>query len=235
MIESFKKLVNFGLKPITLYQNTKIPFHKAWNENWSKEKQLNILSKNEAVNLGILLGDIVDVEGDTKLANNIVLELIGNYQHPCYRSQKSIHHLFLNPDKDLRIFKFNDIEFRGHGHQSVVPPSIINNVTYEWIDCSFPVPEMPSKLLAFYEKNKKKKKDTLLKPGHMLIACYCCRNKFFIHKTRYQLELFAFREKKLPWHCRACRTININNRCREIKKILKHNHYNDWREFICEY
>jgi hypothetical protein len=173
-------------------------------------------------NLGLLLGNIIDVEGDSPEANEKVLGLIGDYPHPSYQSTKSIHHLFLTPDPSLRRVVYQDIEFRGFGHQSVLPPSIVNGVQYRWMkDFKFPVPVMPDKLLAFYKKITAKAKKSDIKPGHMKLPCSVCKNTKYIHKKRFELELEAFKEWELQWQCQSCREFDLRGICRRIRADKK--------------
>jgi hypothetical protein len=123
ILAHFDALTKRGLKIIPLRENSKVPLCKAWNSDWDREVVRDKICQFPDANLGILLGDVVDVEGDSEDANRTILDLIGDYPHPCYFSTKSIHHLFLNPDPNLAHFRFKEIEFRGHGHQSVIPPS----------------------------------------------------------------------------------------------------------------
>lgn len=134
-------------KPIAIYPNSKIPIGKGWNI-WSYEKNKNFIKQYKNCNIGLLLGEILDVEGDTPNANKILFEMIKDYKHPIYKSNKSYHHLFLNIDNKIRRKCAHGIEFRGYGHQSLLPPS--ND--YEWISfCK--VPPMPKRLIQFYKRN----------------------------------------------------------------------------------
>lgn len=218
-VRHFDLLVSQGLQVIPLWKNTKIPMLDEWTKRrWEQAAMRRRLERSPDANLGLLLGDIIDVEGDSPEANAIVTRLIGDYPHPCYKSTKSIHHLFLTPDPTLRRVVFQDIEFRGFGHQSVLPPSVIDDVRYQWLDnFKFPVPPMPDRLLSFYRKITTKK--SRLKPGHMKIACATCRESQFLHKKRFNLELMAFKERQLRWSCQECRTIDLRAACRRLRNM----------------
>jgi len=238
ILKTFDIFVGNDLYPIALRSNSKIPIQKAWNENWDEKSNRDLLKGVAGANIGLLLGKVIDVEGDTKKANQIVNRLIGDYPHPCYRSRKSIHHLFLNPDPELRIITHKGIEFRGFGHQSVLPPSQIDDVNYGWIHLAFPIPEMPETLRSFFDnlRLKRKKAKALIKPEHMFVACAACRKKRFIHKRRFQLELIAFRELDTAWTCQDCRTVDLRDRCRQIRRVLKNNtQIHDWRDWKKEF
>lgn len=179
-------------------------------------------------NLGILLGDIVDVEGDTEEANDALLHMIGSVPHPMYRSNRSIHHLFQSPDPFLTATRFYDIEFRGHRHQSVLPPSKhASGEEYRWLRGTvFPVPPMPQELQSFYFRNKKQKcRHTSIKPkvlphGLVKTSCNICGGSENIHRKRLRLEVQAFADFRLPWMCHKCRELDMRPSCRKIRKTL---------------
>jgi hypothetical protein len=232
LLKFFDKYVELGLKPIAVYKDSKKPVCQGWNEDWSSDRWRDYFKTND-YNMGILLGDIVDVEGDTEEANDLLQRMIDGICCPKFRSSKSIHNLFLNPDPNLTRRVFNNIEFRGNRHQSVVPPSIhTEGNCYSWLEGSkFPIPPMPEELLNFYLKNcfEKPKQEQKQKPasrkirikdGHTKTHCNCCSNKYFIHKKRLMLEVRAFRNFNLKWLCRSCREIDLRESCREIRKEL---------------
>lgn len=233
-LRTFDQLVGEGLKPIALAAGTKRPIHKKWNENWSEDLHRSLI-KNTDANIGILLGKMIDVEGDSETANARIDKLVRGHDHPVYRSSKSFHHLFRNPDPDLTVLKYKDVEFRGNNHQSVIPPSIVGTTQYKWIvPLAFPLPEMPPELLKFYQELKqfRKRHATEIKKGHMHVACSKCREKKFVHKERFRKELFALREMNSPWVCQDCRTVDLRSRCKEIGTILKRVNITDWRDWI---
>jgi len=101
LIEHFDAYVRAGLKVIPLYARTKIPVGKNWNKDWNHDWCRWSLTQFPESNLGLLLGEIVDVEGDDDESNALLKYLVGDTPHPMYCSSKSIHHLFLNPDPKL--------------------------------------------------------------------------------------------------------------------------------------
>lgn len=229
LINYFDKYVELGLKPIAIYQNQKCPIGSGWNENWSIDKWRPFFHSND-LNMGILLGDIVDVEGDSEEANDILERMIDGCQRPRFRSSKSIHNLFINPDPQLTRFVFQGIEFRGHKHQSVVPPSHHEDGSkYNWIVGSkFPIPPMPKELCDFYFNNKKAKvKKRYCRPpqpksreGIIHTTCNKCKKKYPLHKSRLILEVKAFRMYGSLWMCRHCRKIDIREDCRIIRRQI---------------
>lgn len=209
IIEHFDMLTECGLKIIPVRENSKAPLTKEWQKSWTWAESRERLGRFPDANIGLLLGDIIDVEGDSEHANKVLIDLIGDYPHPHYRSTKSIHHLFLSPDPELRILRFNNIEFRGFGHQSLLPPSKCLGTEYDWLSNKFPVPEMPDRLRRFYESRKGGSKEPALKPGCLKTWCATCREERRLHQKRFNLELQAFKLLGSPWECQQCRTLDL--------------------------
>ena len=204
---------------IPLLPNTKKPIFNHWQLEYNKERCRFLLEKNQRMNLGLRLGEIVDVEGDSPHANDLVNQLIGDYEHPSYKSRKSIHHLFINPDPKLTRVVFQDIEFRGFNHQSVIPPSSVDEVGYRWESLNFPIPVMPERLLEFFWKVRHKKRNKYIdvKPGHMKIPCSQCGKNFYLHRKRFEEELLAFKLLSQAWQCKNCRQIDLRPICRQFR------------------
>jgi hypothetical protein len=232
LVGFFDEYVQCGLQPIAIYKGDKCPIGKLWNQNWSVQRWRTMFEQSNDLNMGILLGNIVDVEGDTDKANENLSDMIGDLSHPMFKSSKSIHHIFLNPDENLTRKVMNGIEFRAYTHQSVVPPSIHNSGNkYEWMsDYKLPIPQMPRVLYEYYisnlkpNSNSKSKKIVCgkrkLKQGHIKTTCKICNQSFFIHKKRLILEVRSFQKMNLPWMCHGCREISVKEMCREIRKDL---------------
>lgn len=230
LIQYFDGYVKIGFKPIAIHLNSKCPISSNWNKDWSVERWRSCFLTEE-YNMGILLGEIVDVEGDSEQANDLLERMIDGFPRPMFRSAKSIHNLFLSPDPELTRFVFDGIEFRGNLHQSVVPPSThVDGTKYQWIKGSqFPIPPMPEELKTFYFKNKfsrkvHKVKGKVPKPkkikGIIKTICKKCNCRYPINKTRLILEVNAFREHGFLWMCRNCRKIDIREDCRRIRRQL---------------
>lgn len=231
LFDHFDSYVRLGLRPIAIFKDSKCPIGTNWNKDWSIERWRPYFEFND-YNMGILLGDIIDVEADTEEANDLLLRMIDDAPHPMFRSSKSIHHLFTSPDKNLTRAVYGGIEFRGHLHQSVLPPSIHSDgCKYRWlIKSKFPISPMPEELLRYYFSNKKldnKPKKTTnrikrkIKEGHKRTECRICKNKFYIHRKRLILEVKAFREQNLPWMCHGCRELDMREPCRIIRKQIE--------------
>jgi len=218
ILEQFDDLVANGLQVIPVKFNSKVPMQKGWTK-WDRGLCRETLQRYPEANIGLLLGDIVDVEGDSEHANNMLLDIIGNYPHPCYTSSRSVHHLFKNPDPKLRVLRHQDIEFRGYRHQSVLPPSHHQGITYNWLNCQFPVPEMPKRLLRFYSNLKEGGK--FRKKGYVGVWCDCCRTKKYLHRKRFDKELTIFKRTHSKWVCQKCRDLDLRPLCRLLDKRNK--------------
>jgi len=220
ILRHFDTLVEQGLMPIPLRQNSKRPYGKGWNKNWVASKSRWYFQCEPNLNMGFLLGDIVDVEGDSPQANDKINELIGDYPHPSYRSRKSIHHLFLTPDPKLRRLQFRDVEFRGYGHQSVLPPSEHEGIRYVWREESvWPVPKMPDRLVSFYwQLQNKRKHQTPIKPGHAKVWCAKCQKEIYLHGKRWESELAIFKMLGFRWECQDCRQIDMRPLVRQYRR-----------------
>jgi len=215
MTEHFERLTDLGLKTIPLRENSKAPMNKCWQKEWNWKKNRDNFCRFPDANIGLLLGDVIDVEGDSEYANKLLSNLIGDYPHPSYRSTRSIHHLFKTPDPDLRILKHKEIEFRGCGHQSVLPPSQHFGVEYRWISELFPIPEMPERLLRFFNMLRGEKPK--IKPGCVRLWCSTCHEECHLHQKRFQLELEAFKLLGSSWECQKCRTIDMRPLVRTLR------------------
>ena len=226
----FELYVQAGLQPIAVYLGKKAPVGLNWNRNWNAEKWRPYFDNDNdnAYDMGILLGNIVDVEGDTEEANDLLHQMTEYVPHPKFRSSKSTHHLFLNPDPSLTRKVFNGMEFRAHKHQSVVPPSTHEfGSKYGWlVGSKLVIPDMPDELLRYYQSHTSKQKEKMCsqaKDGFTQMSCRACKNEFFIHEKRLFLEVKAFQEYKLPWMCHKCREFDLRQRCRVIRESLQKN------------
>ena len=227
-LKFFDLYVSLGLKPIAI--QGKRPLNgKGWNRDWSIEKWRPFFENETPCNMGILLGDIVDVEGDTPEANDILNKMLEGIPHPKFKSCKSTHHLFLTPDKNLTRRVFKGIEFRGKLHQSVVPPSIHENgVSYNWLtESEFPIPKMPEELTNFYFRNCQEKREIKKHPlkkknkeGYRQTKCNICKKSFFIHIKRLKLEVAGFSTHGTTWACHGCRQIDLRDYCRSLREHL---------------
>lgn len=215
-----------GLKIIPIAADSKAPINKAWNTAWDAEKVKECFKNDDNLNIGLLLGDVLDVEGDTPEANAMIKSMIANYPHPKYKSEKSVHHLFLNPFHNLTRIVFKKMEFRGHLHQSVLPPSRHpSGAKYYWLKgTQFPIPQLPDELYEFIhnrlgELPKQKKRPPMEAPW-----CAKCGKKFQIPRSRFEIEIEAFHSIGSKWVCYRCRydkkTVPHSERQR-IKAICK--------------
>ncbi len=226
---------NLGYQIIPLHHGSKSPILANWNQNYDHEI-MDIYFKNctNQINYGILLGDIVDVEGDSTHANQYLSEIFGKIQHPIYQSSKSLHHLFRNPHSNLTRVAYDGIELRAYKHQSVIPPSTHSNgIRYKWLTKLMKVediPPLPEMLQDYIQKAKKiaykKKYKNKCKPEH--IECYCsiCKSKFFMHAKRFDLELACFKVENELWKCKSCRKYDLRQLIKKMKKFRSSNYKN---------
>jgi hypothetical protein len=223
ILEYFDAYVQTGLRPVALYPESKRPVGRDWNRDWSETYWRNYFLAHPESNIGILLGKFIDVEGDTELANGQLEALIGDCPHPRFRSSKSIHHLFLNPDPQLTGHSFDGFEFRAKGLQSMAPPSTHpDGSRYYWMEGGkFPPPPMPPALLDFFWANRgethKQRKKRGLKAGHVHPWCSVCQKRRYLHEKRFKLEVQAFAEIGYKWQCHDCRECDVREACRRLR------------------
>lgn len=219
----FQKYLHYGYQPILLNHKSKKPILKNWNANYQPEIYLYYLNKSQNYNIGFLLGDIIDIEGDSEAANHFLNNLFSEINHPIYQSYKSTHHLFRNY-KGCKITRLHarGIEVRAHKHQSVVPPSVheLGGFVYEWKTPIFYHFEIPF-LTESIEKRIKNYcglHHVTRKPNSSRIICAKCKKFIYVNKNRLQLEIAAFQTINNRWNCHKCRQFNINQIVRTIKK-----------------
>jgi len=218
-LDYFDGYIKKGLRPIAIHKESKRPVEKEWNIRWSPQRWRRYFN-DDKYNMGIILGDIIDVEADTPEACLLLERLIGDSIHPKFSSSKSTHNLFLNPDNSLTRKIIKGIEFRGNMHQSVVPPSIHEEgVTYSFLKGSnWPIPPMPINLRNFYFSNINK---SVLRKGNVKTFCNQCQKDFYIAKKRLLLEVKSFQSFHLKWMCNQCREIDVKEECRKVRKKLQ--------------
>lgn len=215
IIDHFTLYRMLGWEIIPLRPRSKIPLNKRWNREYDPESIEEQLLNKRNLNIGIRLGKIVDVEADNIFSNNFLTKLVHGCPHPQYKSKKSVHHLFLSPDKRLTRTTIKGIEFRGYKHQSALPPSLVGPTRYSWVNqAGFAIPPMPTPLLRFYRKHRRIPSSQLTQP-----LCHICENKSRpMHIKRHTLEVFAFKTLNMRWMCHKCRKIDIRPICRELKR-----------------
>lgn len=217
-LEHFDNYRKLGWELIPLKRDTKIPILKGWTKKYDHE-QMRDHFINDNYNLGLFLGRIIDLEADDETANRRLSRLAAIVPHPCYKSAKSVHHLFQTPDKKLTRVVIDGIEFRGKNHQSVLPPSTVNGTEYTWISTAgFCIPPLPVSLFNIYRHYAKLKFKTR---NWVQPWCGVCGDLSRpIHCKRYQLELAVFKNSGRKWTCHKCRKTDIRSACRKIKKQL---------------
>ena len=216
--KTIEKYIEQGLKPIPVRFKSKKPFNVDWNGNWDAKSTLTTFKGGDDLNVGILLGDIVDVEGDTDDANVFLNSTLDKYDHPIFKSYKSYHHLFKNPFPGLTRTTVSGIEFRANKHQSLLPPSIHpNGTSYTWVrEITSNIPYLPEELIDILVKqNCLLNKSVKVAIEHPY--CYSCRKQFKIHKTRFDKELKAFKSLDKKWKCNRCRESIIKTQVKRVQ------------------
>lgn len=212
VLDYFDIYINHGWKIIPIRPRSKAPYFKSWNADYDKYRTREFIEEHPDCNLGLLLGEIVDLEADDKSANARLNRKIRDYPHPKYKSEKSVHHLFLTPDPELTRVVIKGIEYRGSMHQSVLPASVNKNgVKYSWLTTNLVVPPMPVSLVDYYNQQTK------IRHSHYA-KCYQCEKDEPIHRKRHKEELEAFRQLGMRWECHKCRKVDVRDLCRKIRR-----------------
>jgi len=208
-----------GLKPIPLYPKSKIPIGNDWNKKWHKFKAKEVIFQNPGCNIGTLLGNIIDIEADTKAGNELLSQLLAGTPHPIYRSHKSDHHLFWTFMPSFTRAVYQGIEIRGYKHQSVLPPSIHPcGEKYTWLETNnFNFPQVPEEFIRWGKKYniiyQQKKSINKLK-----VFCDSCHKPIMMDEKRFNLELKAFKSLDMKWQCGYCKPDYIKELCKDMKK-----------------
>lgn len=222
--EAFRQYLHLGYKPILLAPKSKKPILRAWNLNYQPNYYLNILRKSNNFNLGFLLGEVVDIEGDSAGANKFLNKFLADIPHPIFKSFKSTHHLFKNfPGNNITRFNARGIEIRAFRHQSVVPPSIHeSDCNYEWqtrLFHNFEIPYLNKQILSGIY-NFCGCKQIIVKPGNIDIKCGICSKINYINKKRLESELKIFKMDGMKWACHKCRPNKITERIRLFRSTM---------------
>lgn len=157
----FEQYNNLGIKIIPMNRGSKTPIGQKWYI-YNKAKTLKMLKYYKGCNIGLLLGDIIDIESDTKEGDELVSRLSNGSDSTKYRSNRYHHRLYKNPYSWLKHATFPGIEFRAYGHCSVLPPSIHSSgVKYKWVNGTpTDIPQLPAGLknllLSKYHPNLQK-------------------------------------------------------------------------------
>lgn len=217
-LETISFYNNLGYKIIPLFYKTKTPIFKNWNCNYDPKVIKDFFAQQESpFNFGLLLGEIIDIEGDCLDSNKYIDELLRDIEHPCFQSKKSKHHLFRSTIKNLTRVVIEGVEFRGHRHQSVLPPSIHEDgQKYEWITKIYDfqnIPFIPRHIEEYIRnqisKSQSKQRKPKLKPNHTIVKCTICSKNIFINKDRLSKEVFFLSTHKISWSCNKCRTFDF--------------------------
>lgn len=101
LISSAKQYIaqlNWWLVPVNASDpNPKKPIFSGWTELQLNEELLDeIYEKVPSMGIGLHLGasGMIDVEADEEESDKLLWGLVGDLQHPCWRSRRGSHHLF---------------------------------------------------------------------------------------------------------------------------------------------
>lgn len=220
MISEYLKL---GWFLIPVFYKTKTPVNDGWNNiNKTKINKLT-LAEYMGSNIGLLLGEIIDVEADNKDKDDLLNKLLKDYHHPIFKSSNYNHHLFINPYKGLTRFVKDGIEFRAYNHYSLLPPSIHpNGLEYIWLSDFKHIPPLPIPLRKLFSqlggdhvlsvKNKNAKKDV-----YGFLKCSKCDREISYLEDKAELEKMAFALKYKQWECPKCRDRQMFEFIRQFK------------------
>jgi hypothetical protein len=220
---AFEKLVFFGYKPILLAPKSKKPIFAEWNKHYNCHKYFPLLNNTDGFNVGILLGNVIDIEGDDEKANKFLNDLFINIPHPSFKSYKSTHHLFrARPNYNLTRFQGRGIEIRARDHQSVVPPSIheLEGAVYEWTSDVQHISTLPilTKQIEYAIYRYCNLNNKTVKKGSCVIHCNECRKKCYLKKKRVELEIYFYKSKNQKWICHECRNQPVAKELRAFKR-----------------
>jgi hypothetical protein len=219
-VEYFDFYTSIGWEVVPLMPGRKLPIFKGWNKEYDSASARDMVV-NGKCNIGLRLGNIVDLEADDEHANAYLHNLASSTNHPKYQSSKSVHHLFLSPWPNLTRVVIRGIEFRGGLHQSALPPSVVDGVEYKWIDAAgFDLPQVPESIINIYNSYYARLYAPARNNRWVEPWCSICKNQSRpIHKKRYNLELLAFDKMGDKWQCHKCRKIDLRKECRRIKLL----------------
>jgi hypothetical protein len=215
----FRTYLDLGYQPILLFPKTKQPILKDWNKKYDSAPYFEILKQRKNFNLGLLLGELLDIEGDNKTANYFLNNLFKDIIHPTFSSYKSTHHLFRSRNNSyFTRFVNSGIEIRSHQHQSVAPPSkhAEMDYVYTWTSPPTHIFEIPvlTEELEFKIKRFCGLGSTITKPNQQEVWCGICTKKCFCNKIRLEKEINYFKSMNLKWTCHKCRP-------KSTKEIIK--------------
>jgi hypothetical protein len=172
-------------------ENTKAPVCLGWpdfhpNVDWFKAA----LEFHGDAGIGLNLGasGLVDLEGDSEEAETIIDDLCKGFEFPYYKSRRSKHRIFqAHEDVGHLDCKPLSIELRAGRHQSILPPSVMHGVKYEWIVSPFdcPPPPLPAPVVEFYEEHKDDPRNSHERPSRTTVKPrwpYRDRLDYILHK-----------------------------------------------------
>lgn len=220
--EQVEKYLRHKMRIIPAKFRSKRPYGRNWNKKWNPYVVRKYFRKHnyKGFNYGLLLGKVMDVEGDTPEANELLDQMLQGIPHPVYSSHKSQHHLFKNSFRWLTRVVVEDIEFRAYKHHSLIPPSVHPNGTnYTWIDeNNFKIPPIPEVLIDFLRDHNR-----IPRHNSPMISPWCseCNRQVTLPKPIFEIELLAMKMIGISWRCNKCRTPALRAQIKTEKKRFK--------------
>ena len=133
--------------------NDKKPIGNEWqNRRYAVDELRRRFDANPALNVGIVLGEVIDVECDSPEAEQALLRWFDGVepQTISWQSARGKHRLFLNDARFASlgaVVKVEGVEVRlggSKGAQSLLPPSVTDEFTREWINGpETPIADLP--------------------------------------------------------------------------------------------
>ena len=155
MIEDARRHLSAGRKVIPCEAGGKRPIGASWASSWPADRLLPYLEAHPDCNLGLVMGDVIDIEWDSVEQHAAFGELFAGVdipRTPCFCSTRGKHYFFKAHPR-LTELGGGEIHYRklgirigaGKAAQTVIPPSIVGGVARVW-EVSFddcPAAELP--------------------------------------------------------------------------------------------
>ena len=139
-------LFDLGFRPVIIEPNGKVPTDTGWpTKTYDRAELAARFENNPALNVGIVLGDVIDVECDSETAEAECAELFEDCPidvTPSWQSRRGPPHRLFASDPRLSkigkaVLKYKTVEIRiggDKGAQSVLPPSITDGFERKWVN-----------------------------------------------------------------------------------------------------
>ena len=169
--EKYISELGWWLVPVRGFgKKAKNPLFEGWPDYRPDVESLAALFELDlSAGMGVNLGPsgLVDLEADSVEGEIVLDDLCQGLEFPWYQSRRSKHRLFQADDSIAYLgIASNKIEFRAGRHQSILPPSVIDEIEYQWhvtpFDC--PPPPLSQRIIDFYQEHAAKSPATKTGP-----------------------------------------------------------------------